>query len=345
MSVDIQTKVFEEKAIIYAEEFLNGFNETISQYYGNEANEIIEKGYPWLYLTLYRKELGKDLSVSAFCGVKDFYLFFTKPVQGKIRKLLNEYFNPEFGEEWSSKTPEQIKLEKVLQLHGLDKSLTIDEPVHIGGLSFITSDKSEIRRNAENHGRSRADLYGQTTVQYLPQLREMVKSTSKKLSFRRQYELLKKNLDLDGRTKLSSQQIGHKFEKLWRDLLNFYGWQARKIILKGEGNDFTAIFEGHHILGETRWEKKPLNGEAVNAFAGKLAPRPQTIGFIISRSGFDEGAYGVVRRLVASGRTVVFFDKVQIEKVIISLSDPGEIFSLELRNVYDFLFEKPKKKS
>lgn len=335
MTNDKQTEVFKEKATAYAEEFLRGFSDTISQFYAEAAGEVIKNGYPWIYLTLYKKTLGKDISAIVFCTQYDFFFFFTKPTDD-IVTVVNEFGNETYSKEWSDKTPQQIKLAQIKDVLKLNGSITIDEPIHIGGTAFILEDLGNIRRNAENHGGSRADLYGQTTVQFLPQLRDFVKNTSSKLIINKRYQELKND------TGMSPQKKGHAFEALWRELLNLYGWQAKKINLSGEGNDFTAIFDGHHILGEVRWEKQPLNGEEIHAFAGKLAPRPQTIGLVISHSGFDKGAYDVVKRHI-SNRTIVFFNIEHIEKIIVRLTDPGEVFSLELRNVYDYLFEKVSK--
>ena len=185
--------------------------------------------------------------------------------------------------------------------------------------------------------------YGDAAKVYIPQLREQFQNTSSKLLIRKHYEILKNNFSKPKKTQLTSQKIGHAFEKLIRDVLNIYGWQAKKVTLpSGEGNDFTAIFDGHHILGETRWEKAPVKGEAVQAFVGKLAPRPQTIGLMIAYSGFDPSAYEVAKKHMSS-RTIVFLKKDHIDKIIVSLTDPGEIFSVELRIVYDYLFENVNK--
>lgn len=343
MNDNVQTKHFEENAIIYAEEFLRGFNETTLQYYGQEVEEIVTKGYPWIYHTLYRKELGKSVSIAVFVADKDFYLFFVKPTGAKIMKLLNEYGNPDFNSEWTHHTPPEKKKEKVMSLLRITGSHTIGEEINIGGMTFLLEDKSNIRRSGEEHGRSKAIQYGEAAKTYIPQLRAYVQNTSAKLSIRMRYQTLKDNASKPRGIQLTAQQVGHEFESLIRDLLNVYGWQARKIQLPGEGNDFTAIFEGHHILGEAKWEKKPIGGEVVHAFAAKLAPRPQTIGILISFSGFADGAYAAVRRHIQN-RTIVFIEKEHLDKIIVSLTDPGEIFSIELRNVYDYLFENVKKK-
>lgn len=331
-----QTKHIEKKAIIYAKSYLEGFHDTLSTHFGKELSEIEKEGYAWPYLALYGRELGKNLSIAVFCSEFDTFLFFVKPLGKKIVKLLNEIDNPNFGSDWSTKTPEKVKTEKVMDLLDLKPSDVIEQ-VHIGGTNrFLLLDASEVRRNAESHGRNKGEVLGETTIQFLPQLRGQAQHTATLLAFRKRYEMLKtKRLNRSD----TKENIGHKFERLWREILDFYGWQPKKIILSGQGNDFTAIFEGNHILGEVRWEETPLDGEEIRDFSGKLEPRPQTIGLIISQSGFNQGAYDETKRLIAK-KTVVFFSRDQVEAIIIKLVNPGEVFSKELRDVYDYLFEK-----
>jgi hypothetical protein len=121
-------------------------------------------------------------------------------------------------------------------------------------------------------------------------------------------------------------------------VLDFYGWKTKKFRIPGEENDFTAIYQGLHILGEVRWFNEPMNGGKLREFLGKLDPRPQTIGLFISHSGLDEGARSVVRRAVNS-KTVVVFGRKEIEDVILERNDPGAIFEEELRKVYDYVLE------
>ena len=132
---------------------------------------------------------------------------------------------------------------------------------------------------------------------------------------------------------------GNAFEELWRYVLNLYGWKPRKFRIPGEENDFTAIYQGLHILGEVRWFDPPMDGNKMRAFLAKLDPRPQTIGLFISYSGFDQGALGV-RRRSANSKTVVTFIKEDIEEIMLESADPGPIFDEKLRDAYDFIFER-----
>jgi hypothetical protein len=138
---------------------------------------------------------------------------------------------------------------------------------------------------------------------------------------------------------MSPQARGYAFEELWRQVLALHGWKPKKFRIPGEENDFTAIYQGLHILGEVRWFDTPMNGGKMREFLAKLDPRPQTIGLFISYSGVDPGGWSVVRRAVNS-KTVVIFTKADIEKVMLG-TDPGPIFDEKLRDAYDYIFERP----
>jgi hypothetical protein len=143
---------------------------------------------------------------------------------------------------------------------------------------------------------------------------------------------------------MSPQTRGQEFEKLWREVLEFHGWHPKKIRIPGEENDFTAIYQGLHILGEVRWFKddEPMNGGKMREFLGKLDPRPQTIGLFVSHSGLNDGAKSVMRRAVNS-KTVVVFERADIEAVLVHHEDIGAIFNRKLRDAYDYLFEEGQK--
>jgi hypothetical protein len=112
----------------------------------------------------------------------------------------------------------------------------------------------------------------------------------------------------------------------------------RSSAFPGENNDFTAIYDGSHILAEVRWYQGPMDGGKMREFLAKLDPRPRTVGLFISHSGYDDGAVAVVRRSVNS-KTVVMFSRPDIEAVLLERRDPGPIFREKLRDVYDLLFE------
>lgn len=203
--------------------------------------------------------------------------------------------------------------------------------VNVPGTDFMSAGSALMVRDGYNHGNSLGNKAGAKAEQELPRILEDSQRTAQLLAFGERYKELQISTG-------SVQARGQDFEKLWREVLDFYGWKTKKFRIPGEENDFTAIYQGLHILGEVRWFNEPMNGGKLREFLGKLDPRPQTIGLFISHSGIDEGARSVVRRAVNS-KTVVVFGRKEIEAVILERNDPGAIFEEELRKVYDYVLE------
>ncbi|TDD34213.1 hypothetical protein E1287_17105 [Actinomadura sp. KC06] len=82
-----------------------------------------------------------------------------------------------------------------------------------------------------------------------------------------------------------------------------------------------------------------MTGGKMREFLAKLDTRPQTIGLFVSHSGYDDGALTVIRRSVAT-KTVVRFDRADIDNLFLHRTDLGDLFSEKLRDVYDHLFER-----
>ena len=187
-----------------------------------------------------------------------------------------------------------------------------------------------MRVEGHGHGVSSGNEAGTQAEDALPMVQEALQKAASQADLAARYMMLK-NSDT------SPQARGNEFEKLWRDMLAFYGWKPKKFRIPGEENDFTAIYQGLHILGEVKWFNTPMDGGKMREFLAKLNPRPQTIGLFISYSGVDEGARSVVRR-AANSKTAVIFEKADIERVMLG-ADPGPIFDEKLRNAYDYIFE------
>jgi hypothetical protein len=339
---DYRTDQLIKNVSIYLNSYLKGLNNTVSKYYKAKTEDLLELGFLDTYLFLYGKGWGKDFSIAAFNSDIDFFIFFIKPTGQKIVKIIDKEHDEKFGKKWTFKVPGHIRRKLVIDLLGLKPNQLVEsEPLHVPSSRFIMSPEGALMLHGEQHGISRANQYGALLKTIYPQLKAQDEYTKRLLSFRKQYQKLKAKSSVKKKPKGLAQEIGYRFEALFRDILEFYGWQPKKMLISGEENDFTAIYEGNHILGEVRWCTKPLNGNKVRAFATKLDPRSQTIGLIISYSGFDEGAFSVARRL--SNKTVVFFGKEHIDLTIEKLVDPGEVFSRELRNTYDYLFENKDK--
>jgi hypothetical protein len=188
-------------------------------------------------------------------------------------------------------------------------------------------------QGSARHGAGHANTDGAAAEKQLPTLRATFEETRTQASFRDSYRSLLEWSE-------SPQTRGIAFEKLWRALLEFHGWHPKKITIAGEDNDFTAIRNGAHVLGEVRWYAKPMTGGKAREFLAKLDPRPATIGLFISFSGFDKGAHAVFRRAINS-KTVVLFDRPEIDKIFLTGADPGNLFDERLREAYDYLFETP----
>lgn len=188
-----------------------------------------------------------------------------------------------------------------------------------------------MRLEGHRHGVSFGNQAGAQAEGVLPKIKEFLQEFERRRAISERYVRLT-------HSDMSPQIRGIEFEKLWRDVLELYGWKPKRVRIPGEDDDFTAIYQGLHILGEVRWFDKPMDGGKMREFLAKLDPRPQTIGLFISYSGVDPGGKSVVRRAVNS-KTVVIFEREDIEKVMLQLADPGPIFNEKLRDVYDYLFE------
>jgi hypothetical protein len=241
--------------------------------------------------------------------------------------------SPQLKRDWAVKTPERIKRRAAVEQLNLDEELVLDY-ISFNRSILLNEDSSEdVAYVAQETGRGYGDSAGTKAETMLPMLRAEASRAKTLSEFANRYDALGNMTD--------AQQRGIDFEKLWRDVLEFHGWHPKKIRIPGEENDFTAIYQGLHILGEVRWFKKdkPMNGGKMREFLGKLDPRPQTIGLFVSHSGLAKGAWSVVRRAVNS-KTVIVFERDDIESVLIDHEDIGAIFGRKLRDAHDFIFEE-----
>jgi hypothetical protein len=252
--------------------------------------------------------------------------------QNALIKVFAVAGDPEgFTMEWTSNTPGSKRSERVKDYLGIADDPPLKE-VNVPAPSFLSLDVTYLAEQGRRHGTNFGNQDGRKAEQALPALLESSQRAQQQAAFGQRYKEFQASTS-------SAQARGQAFEKLWREVLTFYGWRPKKIRIAGEENDFTAIHQGLHILGEVRWFDEPMNGGKMREFLGKLDPRPQTIGLFISHSGFDEGALSVVRRAVNS-KTVVLFGRKEIEAILVEHVDPGAIFDEGLRNAYDYLFEQ-----
>jgi hypothetical protein len=266
-------------------------------------------------------------------------MFFLADRDKMVTSLDDADANPAFGRDWTFNTPAHIRMMQVRDELGISASsmLRLDrrlECVNVPGTDFVRDPIESMVLVAKSHGNTFGNQAGQRAEADLPNLLTASQRRRTQASFSERYSaLLESNM--------SRQARGQEFEKLWREVMEFHGWHPKKIRIPGEENDFTAIYQGLHILGEVRWFKKeePMDGRKLREFLGKLDPRPQTIGLFISHSGLDTGTWSVVRR-AANSKTVVVFERTQIDRVLLEHADPAEVFDERLRDAYDYIFER-----
>jgi hypothetical protein len=205
------------------------------------------------------------------------------------------------------------------------------DAVNISGVNFIAHDALNMRVDGHGRGVNSGTRAGERAENAMPAVKELLRKTVGKSKISKRYERLV-NSDM------TPQARGQEFEKLWREVLEFHNWRPKKVRISGEDNDFTAIYQGLHILGEVRWFYKPMGGGKMREFLAKLDPRPQTIGLFICYSGVNAGGMSVVRRSINT-KTVVIFGKKEIESILRESADPGAIFDEKLRATYDYIFE------
>jgi hypothetical protein len=281
-----------------------------------------------------------DLAIAVFHTQIDFYLFFLDEPDTEIKTVRSAvaYNTNEFGWKWLSDTPAKRRIQRVKEYLGLEEARMLQaapslDAINVPERNFIASDSLNMRVDGHRHGVNFGTQAGERAENVVPMVGEVLRRAARQSEISERYRHLLES-------SMSAQARGQEFEKLWRDVLDFYGWKPKKFRIPGEENDFTAIYQGLHILGEVRWFEAPMDGGKMREFLAKLDPRPQTIGLFISYSGVDRGARSVLRRAVNS-KTVVIFDKTDIEKVVIESAAPGPIFDEKLRDAYDYIFERP----
>jgi hypothetical protein len=319
----------------YVKEFLKGYRYAIDTNFLETHTFITEAGHNRKYFPFYGRELGVNLAIAAFVQDRDLLLFFLEETDVKIHAYADADQSV-FGREWRYNTPITRRIQVAIECLGLEggKIIRLGDPGQ--AITVIESDLIDSRlMSRDEHGYRLGIAFGNAAglqaETALPRLRRTLQDEAEQRAISERYVRL---VDAE----ISPQARGIEFEKLWRDVLDFYGWRPKKIRIPGEDNDFTAIYQGLHVLGEVRWFDKPMNGGKMREFLAKLDPRPQTIGLFVSYSGVDPGGISVVRRAVNT-KTVVIFGKAEIEKIILDFANPGPIFDEKLRDAYDYIFE------
>ena len=318
----------------YAKEFLRSYTETVYNNFPESLERISQLGKEATYFPLQARRLGKDTAIAVLLTSNDFYMFFLDDHDSTMARLKDVGSDPVFSSDWTRSTPAEMRIPQVRDELGISTKSILR--VHRNS-ECVNAPVESIIDDAQSRGIDFGNQAGQWAEADMPDLLKESERRSRQASFSERYAAL-------GESEMSPQRRGQEFEKLWRDVLEFHGWHPKKFGIAGEENDFTAIYQGLHILGEVRWFKddEPMNGGKMREFLGKLDPRPQTIGLFISHSGLNDGARSVVRRAVNS-KTVVVFERADIEAVLVHHEDIGAIFNRKLRDAYDYLFEEGQK--
>lgn len=322
----------EQKVTAYAEAFLWSYAATVETNFGTVARELESFGQRSHLFPLYGRRIGQDTGLVLLSTDLDFYLFLIDEPGVTFKLWRHVGAGDGFDQNWTLRTPYAMRVRRVREDVGLTEE-TVLGLVNVPGTNFISDTAETMLRDAPLHGSDRANHDGRIAEEQLPALRATFEGTRVRAGFRDTYRSLLARTD-------SPQTRGIAFEKLWREVLKFHGWHPKKITIAGEDNDFTAIRNGEHVVGEVRWYAKPMTGGKAREFLAKLDPRPATIGLFVSFSGFDDGARAVFRRAVNS-KTVVLFARPEIDEILLAGADPGGLFDERLREVYDYLFEAP----
>jgi hypothetical protein len=166
-----------------------------------------------------------------------------------------------FEIDWTLNTPDDKRADRVKDFLGISDIAVLDF-VNAPGTDFMSAQAAFMLRDGYSHGNSRGNQAGTKAEQELPRILEDAQRTAQLLAFGERY----KELQI---SRGSFQARGQEFEKLWREVLDFYGWKTKKFRIPGEENDFTAIYQGLHVLGEVRWFNEPINGRQVERVLGK----------------------------------------------------------------------------
>lgn len=319
------------RVVTYASLFLKAYTETIDRHSPEVLRELDYLGLTRDHLPHHRLQLGDGVGIVVATAEHDFYLFFVRSTRRSAPRHVR--LPDKFDEDWTNAVPYERRWDSVRELLELEQP-EIGEPVNLPMTNFFAFNDIYLRSAAHGNGVSRAQRDAIRARERLPHLREENALRNRRQDLARRYQ------ELGGLPESMSEQVrGNQFEELWRDLLALHGWKPKKIRISGEDNDFTAIYNGLHILGEVRWFKKQMTGGKMREFLAKLDARPQTIGMFVSHSGFNKGALSVRRRSIAT-KTIVCFDRADIDSMLLRHGDLAGVFNEKLRDAYDSLFEE-----
>jgi hypothetical protein len=213
----------------YATEFIRGYSDALEKNYPDATRKIHDMGFGPVFFPLYRRELGKTVALAALFTDYDFYMFFVA-AEGTSIKVATRAGDAEgFSREWTFNTPYDKRCERVKDHLRLTDSPTL-EVVNAPGTNFISSDAAYMAEQGHGHGNSVGNRAGAKAEQEFPTILESVQRADQQVAFGERYKQFQTST-------MSAQARGQEFEKLWREVLDFYGWRPKKIRISGEEND------------------------------------------------------------------------------------------------------------
>ena len=322
----------------YGAEFLRAYTEFFDKYSSDVLAQASDLAVKRVLLPFYGRRIGVDTAVAALYTQHDFYLYFLDEAGGAPTVAVDASADADLDRGWTFNAPGSAREATVARRLSIDRQKVLAlspgfDMVNIGGTNFLASSMDAITRDAYSHGNNFASQAATRARQAFPEITRRVELQARLHAYTTRYEDLLASSE-------PRQVVGQRFEVLWRDVLSLYGWQPRKTRIPGEENDFTASYHGLHVLGEVRWYKEPMDGGKLREFLAKLNARPMTVGLFISHSGIDDGAVRVMQRNAGSNPAVVFA-RDEIDRVLIRRENPGPIFDRLLRDVNDYLYERP----
>jgi hypothetical protein len=238
----------ESNLIAYAKEFLRSYTETVYNNFPGPLERISELGMEVTYFPLYERRLGIDTAIAVLFTSSDFYMFFLADRGNPVAMLDDRDSDPDFSRNWTFNTLAEMRITQARDVLGISIFSIIGECVNIPGTDFVRHTVESMIDDAQSHGNSFGNQAGQWAEADLPDLLRQRERIDRQFSFSDRYAAL-------AESDMSPQTRGQEFEKLWRDVLEFHGWQPKKIRIPGEENDFTAIYQGLHILAKCAGSK------------------------------------------------------------------------------------------
>lgn len=234
----------------YIKTYLDYYKKVVDQDYPHLLPVRNENALDLSILPLYDRKLGKDVALLAFYTDSGLYIYFIRKQKTIFEKIVFADNDTEFnGEPFTLKTYEQKEdiIKKNVSAGAKYGNPYIGSIVIPGRIPI--DNKASLIKLGKSSGAQKAHQDAKVAAKQILQIDMIYEELGVKIGFKNEYIALRSLR----KSTISKQKRGVEFEKLIRNLLDFYGWNTKEIKKTGEQIDFTAIFEGNHIIGEIRW--------------------------------------------------------------------------------------------